>query len=66
MEQRMVGRGVHPHYIQEFENKRVAKWGARKCMKRKRGIFVGGGRGETQNGNGSLGAEIERFGESGG
>jgi hypothetical protein len=35
-------------------------------MKRKRGIFVGGGRGETQNGNGSLGAEIERFGESGG
>jgi hypothetical protein len=52
--------------MQEFENKEVAKWGACKCMKRKREMFVGRGRGETQNGNGSLGAEIERFGEGDG
>jgi hypothetical protein len=50
--------------MQEFENKEVAKWGARKCMKRKREIFVGGERGQAQNGNGSLGARIEKFGPS--
>jgi hypothetical protein len=47
-----LGRGT-PHYMHEFENKRVAKWAPRKCMKRKRLIFVGLAWGETQNGNGS-------------
>jgi hypothetical protein len=29
-----LGRGVPPHYIHEFENKGVAKWVPRKCMKK--------------------------------
>jgi hypothetical protein len=35
--------GVHPppHYMHEFENKRVAKWVPRKCVKRKGRFFLG-------------------------
>jgi hypothetical protein len=39
--------------MHEFENKGVAKWVPRKCMKRKGGFFLGCGRGEFRNGNGS-------------
>jgi len=35
----LVG-GTHPHSMHECENKRVAKWAPRKCMKRKRGFFL--------------------------
>src|SRR6266852_2110906 len=40
-----------PHYMHEYENKGVAKWVPRKCMKRKGGFFLGCGRGEFRNGN---------------
>jgi hypothetical protein len=30
-----LGRGHTPHYMDEFENKGVAKWVPRKCIKRK-------------------------------
>jgi hypothetical protein len=33
---RMLRRGHTPHYMHECENKRVAKWAPRKCMKGKR------------------------------
>jgi len=52
--------------MQEFEDKEVAKWDSRKCMKRKGEIFLGGRRDETQNGSGSLGAGIEKFGKGDG
>jgi hypothetical protein len=29
------GRGYTPHYMHEFENKQVAEWVPRKCMKKK-------------------------------
>ena len=37
--------------MHEYENKRVAKWVPRKCMKIKRGLSLVRGRSETQNGN---------------
>jgi len=48
----LVERGT-PYYMHEFENKGVAKWVPRKSMKRKGGFFLGCGRGEFRNGNGS-------------
>jgi hypothetical protein len=35
-----LGRGYTPHYMHEFENKRVAEWVPRKCMKRKGRFFL--------------------------
>jgi hypothetical protein len=37
----LLGEGVPPHHMHEFENKGVGKWAPRKCMKRKGLIFVG-------------------------
>jgi hypothetical protein len=50
--------------MHEFENKGIAKWVPRKCLKRKGRFFLGGRMGETQNRNGSGGRGKERFGES--
>ena len=33
--------GYTPHYMHEFENKRVAEWVPGKCMKRKGRFFLG-------------------------
>src|SRR5436853_5132709 len=46
-----MGGTYTPHCTHEYENKRVAKWVPRKCMKIKRGLSLVRGRGETQNGN---------------
>jgi len=40
-----VGEGVPPHYMDEYQNKGVAKWVPRKCMKRKGADEVGVPRG---------------------
>ena len=60
MRPRGRGEGT-PHYMHEVENKGVAKFAFRECMRRE-GIVDGGygigmGRGETQNGNRSRGGE---------
>jgi hypothetical protein len=33
--------GTPTHYMNEFENKKVAKWVPRKCVKRKGRFFLG-------------------------
>ena len=35
-----LGGGHPPYSMHECENKRVAKWAPRKCMKRKRQFFL--------------------------
>ena len=58
--------GTPPGILYEYQNKGFVKFAIRKCLKRKGRLFLGGGRGEFQNGNGSKQRWVERFGGIGG